>query len=122
MGAGSREGVAARPGWQVSQVHDPHDISFHSGRKVTTKDIAFGLEQLKDPKWTAGATYNRNGGSGLPALPICNRRLIADLTACRRRSVRLMPPPPAHASPVGKDEHEPEEREARQDERCSDDQ
>lgn len=36
------------------------DIYFHSGRKFTTKDIAFGLEQLKDPKWKAGTTYNLN--------------------------------------------------------------
>jgi peptide/nickel transport system substrate-binding protein len=32
------------------------DIFFHSGRKFTTKDIAFGLEQLKNDKWKSAAT------------------------------------------------------------------
>ncbi len=48
------------------------DITYHSGRKFTTKDIAFGLEQLKDPKWKSAATANLN--------PVSEYNIIDDYT------------------------------------------
>ena len=49
-----------------------NDIYFHSGRQFTTKDIAFGLEQLKNPKWAGGTTYNLN--------PVASYNVIDDFT------------------------------------------
>lgn len=48
------------------------DISFHSGRKFTTKDVAFNLEQLKNDKWKSAATYNFN--------PVVEYRILDDYT------------------------------------------
>jgi len=48
------------------------DIYFHSGRKFTTKDIAFGLEQLKNDKWKSAATYGWN--------PVAEYKVIDDYT------------------------------------------
>lgn len=48
------------------------DIYFHSGRKFTTKDIAFGLDQLKNDKWKSAATAGLN--------PVAEYRIIDDYT------------------------------------------
>lgn len=48
------------------------DIYYHSGRKFTTKDIAFGLEQLKNDKWKSAASYGLN--------PVAEYRVIDDYT------------------------------------------
>lgn len=48
------------------------DITFHSGRKFTTKDIAFGLDQLKDPKWKSAATAGLN--------PVAEYKILDDYT------------------------------------------
>lgn len=48
------------------------DIAFHSGRKFTTKDIAFGLDQLKDAKWKSAATAGLN--------PVADYKIIDDYT------------------------------------------
>ncbi|MBA4181068.1 MAG: hypothetical protein C0506_10810 [Anaerolinea sp.] len=49
-----------------------NDISFHSGRKFTTKDIAFGLDQLKNDKWKSAATAGLN--------PVAEYKIIDDYT------------------------------------------
>jgi peptide/nickel transport system substrate-binding protein len=48
------------------------DIKFHSGRQFTTKDIAFGLDQLKDAKWKSAATAGLN--------PVAEYTVIDDYT------------------------------------------
>jgi peptide/nickel transport system substrate-binding protein len=48
------------------------DISFHSGRKFTTKDIAFGLDQLKNDKWKSAATAGLN--------PVAEYKILDDYT------------------------------------------
>lgn len=48
------------------------DIFFHSGRKFTTKDIAFGLDQLKNDKWKSAATAGLN--------PVADYKIIDDYT------------------------------------------
>ena len=48
------------------------DIQFHSGRKFTTKDIAFGLDQLKNDKWKSAATAGLN--------PVAEYKIVDDYT------------------------------------------
>ena len=48
------------------------DITFHSGRKFTTKDIAFGLDQLKNDKWKSAATAGLN--------PVSEYKIVDDYT------------------------------------------
>ncbi|MFN8506937.1 MAG: ABC transporter substrate-binding protein [Dehalococcoidia bacterium] len=48
------------------------DIYFHSGRKFTTKDIAFGLDQLKNDKWKSAATAGLN--------PVAEYKIVDDYT------------------------------------------
>lgn len=49
-----------------------NDITFHSGRKFTTKDIAFGLDQLKNDKWKSAATAGLN--------PVAEYKILDDYT------------------------------------------
>lgn len=48
------------------------DISYHSGRKFTTKDVGFNLDQLNNDKWKSAATYNFN--------PVTSYNIIDDYT------------------------------------------
>ena len=49
-----------------------NDIVFHNGRKFTTKDIAFGIDQLKNDKWKSAATNGYN--------PIAEYKVVDDYT------------------------------------------
>ena len=49
-----------------------NDIVFHNGRKFTTKDIAFGLDQLKNDKWKSAATNGLN--------PVADYKVVDDYT------------------------------------------